>query len=671
MGEAGRSGRRRRSFAAALGLVSGIACGLARSSRAAPVDDPFQMIEERRVVNAASKRPEPVSETPSIVTVITAAEIRAHGYRTLAEALQWVRGFYTRYDRDYTYVGVRGLQRPGDYNNKVLLTIDGHTMNTPIYGDAAFGSELGLDMESVERLEIIRGPGSALYGSNAVLAVVNVVTRPARASLPVETGGSVGSLGERRAYLDLASARRDLPHVSLTGSWSDADGATPVVLGVPGPLGPTTAGDRLDGEQAANLLGHVAWRGFELAGKFNERLKHIPTGAYGSRLGDPSTRTRDGHDFVELSTRGQLGEAIDVSSRAYWDGGRYWGSYAYGPDSARVTNRDIGASDQVGAEVRVNWKPFSHHVTSFGTESRWVVRADQLDRDLSPLYTYTDVHDRWSTVSFYLQDEMQLPRGARLTAGGRVDTDTKQKPQTSPRLDLLVPLDGQTTWKLLSGSAYRSPVPYETQYSGSGGPAPFATLLPERVNSLESAIERRLGSARLLVSAYTSWARDLIDLETIDTLGTYRFFNRGRVQSRGLEGEIEWSPWAGGMARGDLAWQVSRDGETHLRLSNSPEWNAHLLVTQNPVHSALHFGFGVRWLGTRTTLGGAAIPAYALIDGRVAVQPLALVELGCEVRNLLNAHYADPGAPEHAQDALVQDERGVALTLTLRRPSTP
>ena len=187
-------------------------------------DEAFQMLEEQKLVTAASKRPQPVSETPSIVTVITSAEIRAHGYRTLGEALQWVRGLYTRYDRNYTYLGVRGVQRPGDYNNKVLLTIDGHTMNSPIYGDAAFGRELGLDMECVKRIEVVRGPGSALYGSNAVLAVVNVVTRQVSRA-PLETGVSAGSLGERRAFASLASTPPGGPRLTIAGSWSDMDGA--------------------------------------------------------------------------------------------------------------------------------------------------------------------------------------------------------------------------------------------------------------------------------------------------------------------------------------------------------------------------------------------------------------------------------------------------------------
>src|SRR2546430_11440236 len=72
---------------------------------AAPPDDPFSILHEEETVTGAAKRSQPISETPSSVTVITAAEIRAHGYHDLAEALRWVRGLYVTDDRNYSYVG--------------------------------------------------------------------------------------------------------------------------------------------------------------------------------------------------------------------------------------------------------------------------------------------------------------------------------------------------------------------------------------------------------------------------------------------------------------------------------------------------------------------------------------------------------------------------------------
>jgi outer membrane receptor for ferrienterochelin and colicin len=442
----GSTGRTRASLAAAcrrlalpLAALAALAAAPARGE-----DEAFQVLREEQMVTAASKRPQPMSETPSIVTVITAEEIRTQGYRTLGEALQTVRGLYARYDRNYTYLGVRGVQRPGDYNNKVLLTLDGHTLNSPIYGDASFGRELGLDLERVERIEVIRGPGSALYGSNAVLAVVNVVTREPQASPAIETAASAGTFGERRGYLSLAGARQ-----------------------------------------------------------LNDRLKHIPTGAYGTRIGDPATLSRDGHDFVELSTRAQPRASIEWSGRAYWDGSRYSGDYAYGPDDARYINRDVGFSDLLGAESRFHWRPAEQHIATFGAEGRWTTRALQTNEDVDPYvrYTYSDLKS--GAASVYAQDELHLGNGTRVTAGGRLDAESHRVAVISPRLDVHVGLGTEASWKVMAGSAYRAPVPYETHYTFPGQ-IPNPDLLPERVTTLETSLERRAGPARFGVSVYRS-----------------------------------------------------------------------------------------------------------------------------------------------------------------------
>ena len=120
-------------------------------------------------VFGAAKRLQPATEAPSSVSIITADDIARYGYRSLADILRSVRGLYVTYDRNYSYLGARGFARPGDYNTKVLLLVDGHRMNDDVYDQAAIGPELGLDPATFERVEIIRGPVSALYGTSAFI----------------------------------------------------------------------------------------------------------------------------------------------------------------------------------------------------------------------------------------------------------------------------------------------------------------------------------------------------------------------------------------------------------------------------------------------------------------------------------------------------------------------
>jgi len=128
-------------------------------------------------VYSASKREQGVKDAPSSVTVITADEIQRYGYRTLAEILETVRGFYVTNDRYQSYVGVRGFGRLGDWNSRILLLVDGHRINDNVLGQAFIGLEFPVDIDLIQRIEIIRGPSSSLYGAEAFFGVINVITR--------------------------------------------------------------------------------------------------------------------------------------------------------------------------------------------------------------------------------------------------------------------------------------------------------------------------------------------------------------------------------------------------------------------------------------------------------------------------------------------------------------
>src|SRR5579864_1535462 len=131
-------------------------------------------------VYGASKFLQKASDVPSSVTVVTAEQIQKYGYRTLADVLKSVRGFYVINDRNYSYVGVRGFSRPGDVNARILFLVDGHRINENIFDGAYVGTEFPVDIDLIERVEVTRGPSSSVYGAGAYVAVVNVITKRGR-----------------------------------------------------------------------------------------------------------------------------------------------------------------------------------------------------------------------------------------------------------------------------------------------------------------------------------------------------------------------------------------------------------------------------------------------------------------------------------------------------------
>lgn len=152
-------------------------------------------------VYSASKFDQKMSEAPSAVSVVTAQEIRDFGYRSLADILKSVRGLYVTYDRNYSYLGVRGFSRPGDYNTRVLLLLNGYRINDNVYDQAFIGNEFPVDVDLIERVEFVPGPGSAVYGTNAFFGVINVITKKGVDISGVQAAAEIGGSDRRGGRL--------------------------------------------------------------------------------------------------------------------------------------------------------------------------------------------------------------------------------------------------------------------------------------------------------------------------------------------------------------------------------------------------------------------------------------------------------------------------------------
>ncbi len=159
-----------------------------------PGDETVLFQDLSRVVGA-SRYEQDTREAPASITIVTAEDIRRYGYRTLADVLANVRGFVVNYDRNYSYVGVRGFAVPGDYNSRILPLVNGHRLNDDVYDSGLIGTEEVVDLSLVDRVEIIRGPSSSLYGTSALFGIVNIVTRQARWVNGVKLSGEAASYG--------------------------------------------------------------------------------------------------------------------------------------------------------------------------------------------------------------------------------------------------------------------------------------------------------------------------------------------------------------------------------------------------------------------------------------------------------------------------------------------
>ena len=134
---------------------------------------------EEDIVVGAAKREQSLGNVASAVTVISADRLRRFGYRTVSEALRAVAGLFVVDDRQTPRLGIRGVQILGDFNTRILVLVDGATVNEPWNQFVGISHDLPISIDEVARLEIIRGPVSSVYGTNAFFGIINIITRSA------------------------------------------------------------------------------------------------------------------------------------------------------------------------------------------------------------------------------------------------------------------------------------------------------------------------------------------------------------------------------------------------------------------------------------------------------------------------------------------------------------
>src|SRR6188768_3934380 len=253
-------------------------------------------------VFGASERLQPSIEAPASVSFVTAQEIHRYGYRTLADILRSVRGMYVTNDRNFSFIGARGFGKPGDYNSRILLLINGHRVNDNIFGQAEIGAEFGLDPATFERVEIIRGPASSLYGDSAFFAVVNVITKTGGAIDGTTVTYETSSNGTQLARGMIGHRLSNGVDYAFSSTVERTDGVPELyfpVFDTPDQNNGVAVG--LDGQQFSQHYGRLSFGDLTFTGAYGRRRKDVPTASLGTLFNEQIERERtiDRHTMVD------------------------------------------------------------------------------------------------------------------------------------------------------------------------------------------------------------------------------------------------------------------------------------------------------------------------------------------------------------------------------------
>ncbi|MDP3718953.1 MAG: TonB-dependent receptor [Acidobacteriota bacterium] len=613
------------------------------------------------VISTASKFPQSVKEAPASITVISAEEIRRFGYRTIADALRAVRGFYSSYDRNYTYVGMRGFSRPGDYNTRLLLLVDGHRINDGVYDMAPLGTDFLFDMSLIERIEIIRGPGSSLYGSNALFAVINVITKSGASRSGVQADLMGGSLGTRRAAGSYGRVFGDGREVLIGGSGYFSDGQRNLYYPEFDTDGVPAIARDLDRDEATSVFGSLSAGRFSVRAGAVHRAKQVPTASYGTVFGDDRERTDDDRGFVTGVYDGPVGKGWLATARLGYDYYGYQGAYPYAEGDDTVMFTDDSTAHAVTGELTARRQAGRMHMVSAGVEVRRDLQNRQTAHDGSSQYLDVDVPA--TKLGLYVQDEMRPASWLLLNAGLRVDRFSDFGTHVTPRAGLVLLPRPQTAVKVLYGRAFRAPNPYERYYYTAQA-ARGLLLRPEQIRSTELVWEESLSAkVRLTMTAFDYDMQRIIEQRATDVEDIF-FENAGRIRGRGIEAEIEARFDNGIVARASHTFARVRDHERDEATSNSPQ-HMSTVSLQVPLSRVVVAVEGQR-VGERLDLSGVPVSGFFAPNLTVTTPASQRIGFSLSVYNALNRSYNDPGAEEHLQASIRQDGRTMQLRLHVR-----
>lgn len=541
-------------------------------------------------VYSASKYEQRAVEAPSSISVITRDEIRKYGYRTIEESLRSLTGFYVQNHGSYSTLGVRGFAPPGGSNGRILYLINGHAINSNVDDSAPIENDFPIDMDLVDRIEVVRGPSSSLYGAGAFFGVVNVITRMGK-SQGTMISGEAGSLGTYKETATYGLDRGGTQALFSATYWDTAAplhlGRTENPVGINNPIGSTGAHD-----QTRRAFAMVASHGFTLQAAASSAQQKVPSSAqWCGGCHQTDTHATNFRGYADLQYDHPVWKGVQVSARAYYDTfeSHVKTNVLRGCSETRchgpLLDYDTAHGDRVGADVKLT-RRFDKYRITVGTEYRDNFRQAQSNHisynvpgQLDPS-TYVPTskafvnYGRTSAIwGLYAEGEVRFNPRLILNAGVRNDRyNYLFGNTTSPRAALIYTPRKSTTLKFLYGTSYRVPSFSELYYAGMAS-HPSPNLQPETIRTIEGVWDQRIGQ-RLTVTAagFYNHIGSYIQEQTVVVGNIDRTtFSNSKASAKGAELELIGKLPSGVEARLSYTYQDARNDVSGAFLPNSPK----------------------------------------------------------------------------------------------------
>ncbi|SJZ91432.1 iron complex outermembrane recepter protein [Trichlorobacter thiogenes] len=633
----------------------------------------LMFFEEQDLVTA-TKRPTSLRKAPAIATVITADEIRNMGARNLLDVLKMVPGFgISITEFGASMIEVRGVRT--QLSEKILVMIDGHSLNKNFTGSALYNVAGMLPMENIRQVEVVRGPGSALYGNSAFVATINIITRNAEEieGLEIKAGGGdsdsfKGNLVGGKAIGDKLTVSGSLDHYQTHGQKLAV--AADSLTGTPFSQAPGATNQNFKQTDAFLKVGYgdLSFRSHYMSKHQNFYI------GLASALTDDTNKEQLENYWSELAYNLHFTDTLALNVKLSYDYYEQDPNVKLYPNGYVLTiptvpptvftypNGMIGKplvkNRTIGGELQVDWDAFAgnHLIAGISFEEMRQYDVQQL-ANFNPL-TFASLSSvqevaNWNKdatrqiFAAYLQDEWQLLEQVNLTAGLRYDHYSDFGDTLNPRIGLVWNVLESVDLKLLYGQAFRAPNFQELYNINNPVVVGNPHLKPEKIQTYEAGVAWRLNRYFATnLNYFFSTINDQIGWVPSTVAGQPAVnANIGKTETQGVELGFN------GAVGTDLYWKLNytyqdpRDISNDRRLPYVPSHRASGSVNY-ALTRYLNLHTDLLWTGPRPRDTGdtrSEMPAYTTVDLSATLKNFyKTLEIQATVRNLFDQRYSDP-----------------------------
>lgn len=651
--------------------------------------DVLQLYGDEDFISIATGVVQPIAKAPAVASVITASEIKAMGATDIDQVLETVPGLHVSRSSIYNPLFVfRGIH--SDFNPQVLMLVNGIPLSNLFHGDRnlVWGS---MPVEAISRIEIIRGPGSALYGADAFAGVINIVTKGPKELKGLAGGASAGTFATKKVWISGGGETGELQYSAfIEAGKTDGSDATIHFDG-------QTLLDQITGTSVSNAPGRVnlSKENLDIRLEANYRNVDFRAGAQirnnvGDGAGAAQALNRE-NKFesdrynVDLTYREDnllANTKLEFQMSYYQTSQEVAGDFVLYPAGSTGPFLDLMGSPMFGtfpngiignpeifeSHFRTGFTAIydgiEKHDISFGsgyyegeinkvTERKnfginpntemFILPGDPVvDVSDTPFVFLTE--DKRDNNYLYFQDVWQLANDWELTAGLRYDNYSDFGGTTNPRLALVWSTGYKLTTKFLYGEAFRAPSFAQTRAINNPLVLGNPNLKPEEITSYELAFDYR-PSYDLTINMnffHYSWT-DIIQF-IADMGGTRTAQNAGEQTGRGMEFEINWSATDNLKLSGNFSVQSSEDKLLKADAANSPERQFYVRGDWQ-LGDNWTLNAQANWVMDRNRVSGDARPAiddYVLVDMNVRNRLSKHIEVALIFNNIFDHDAREP-----------------------------